>query len=141
MTKATAIAIAKLALQKGYIIDTHNDKQEKMNIDCVLIVEDKESGNFTPCWASKRVSYFSVNPLRKKDDTVFLSTYALGPVMDLRNQTLTQAVENANALYSTPSVNNGFSSYHFEIFEPMPLFDTYEEFNKWFMDENATLTL
>lgn len=141
MTKAAAIAIAKLALQKGYVIDTHNDTKKKMDISTVLIVENKESGNFVPCWASKSVPYFSVNPLFKENGVVFLSTWALGPNMDLRNQTLAQAVENANELYNTPGINNGFSSYHFEIFEPAPLFDTYEEFDEWFMDENSTLKL
>lgn len=117
MTKATAEKIAKMAITNGFVVDTHNDKNSALKIECALIVEDKKNGTFTPCWASKTHPYFSVNPLRKNGSTIFLSTYGIGPVMDLRNQSLEEAVEDANKRYNMPSVNNGFASYRFEIVE------------------------
>lgn len=113
MTKENAIAIANKAISYGFVFDTHNDKNTKMDVDCILLVCDKEDNIWFPCWASRKHQYFSVNPIREKNGVLYLS----GPVVDLRTKSLETAIEDMNAFYNAPSVNNGFSAFCFEIVE------------------------
>lgn len=130
MKKTTAAAIADYALCKGYVIDTHNGKKTKMNVDVVLIIEDKTCGQFSVAWASRTAPYFSVNPMYKEDGVVFISTVALGPVVDLRNATLEEEVARMNEFYAEPKVENGFEAYRIEIVERKTAFEKWvDEFN------------
>ena len=113
MTKKSAIAIATFAMIHGFI-DGHDDKAKELN---VAIIAQNDNDNWFACFATRKARYFSVNPLWKSKGQVTLSTAALGPVVDLRVDSLETAVEKLNSFYAKPTVNNGFSRWHFEIVE------------------------
>ena len=122
MTKQSAIAIAKHAMLNGFV-DKHNGAHQTMD---VALIAENDNGHFFACFATRRASYFSINPIWKSKGVISLETAALGPVCDLRGKTLEQAVNELNAFYAKPSINNGFNKWHFEILEKPEVKSRYE---------------
>lgn len=123
MTRNSAIAIATHALLNGFV-DNHDGSDQKMD---VALIAENDNGHFFACFATRRASYFSINPMWKHHGVVSLSTAALGPVCDLRGKTLEQAVDDLNSFYAKPTVNNGFSKWHFEILEKPKVKSRFEQ--------------
>ena len=134
MKKTSAIAIATFAMLNGFV-DLHDNKAKQLD---VAIVAENDNGNWFPCFATRKARYFSVNPLWKSEGQVTLSKAALGPVVDMRVDSLETAIEKLNAFYEKPSVNNGFAHWHFELVEKPVVKTRYE---KMVDDFNASQNL
>jgi len=113
MEKTSAIAIATFAMLNGFV-DLHDNKAKQLD---VAIIAENDNGNWFPCFATRKARYFSVNPLWKSKGQVTLSKAALGPVVDMRVDSLETAIEKLNAFYATPSIDNGFERWYFELVE------------------------
>ena len=115
MTKTTAEKIAKLALENGFVIDKHNDRNDNMPLEVALVLET-EDGSF-PCYATRKHQYFSINAISKHNGKFYLEPWSVGGVIDMRKCSLEQAVANYNEFHKEATLNNGFNKHHLTIIE------------------------
>lgn len=92
MSNQIQAILANLAANNNKCIDDHNHRNEEMIVDAIAM-----HGKHVVFLIASRKTYFCINPLYiHEDGRVHLSTNSCGGTMDVRDQTLEQAVEEYN---------------------------------------------
>ena len=108
MTKEnTVVEIERILKETKSYIDTHNHHRREMkageDFAGYMVVETIESGDIDICPMFK--NHFCVNPFYVEDGEVLLDPCSIGGLLDMRNFTPAQAIEEYNKLHAKGNTN------------------------------------